>query len=483
MKKRNGFILPLLIAVILLFLITAPSLINWITTDATQTIREQRKSIAFHLAQAAVERGYWKVKSSTSTFEAVSMGQILPGYNFDVTYNDIPGGSYRIKVSSGSTSKEVVIIGEGRDNSTKEIRAIMAVYENRTVNGAMLSGSRINPSGDTTIHWGPILSWGEINLSNGADNVYFPRKFSRDLVKPRDKSLDPPNTDNIEWWSAYDVPELPQFDFVAIRSSAAANGTLNCGSGLNSSPLTPNSSNNYTMVCNCSGDKKKCCADQNSCYVDNIYADRRYNQGLFWYWDSGKDVYLNNTGVKGSFFVRGNLRIDGDDCYGPWYKVNGYDPYGGKHLCGQGPSSERGPGALFVNVPKTAYLEYKKIDTSAPNEYPGDLGLSSSSLVYQIGACNKTYYYQCDYTCEQACERGATGDDLGLYGFLYVGGKLDIYGAFDIYGAVWVVGDINTGAGNNVSIFFNENLDLPTLNVILIKKSWNEIKPSPIPWS
>jgi Tfp pilus assembly protein PilX len=89
MKKRNGFILPLLIAVILLFLITAPSLINWITTDTTQTIREQRKSIAFNLAQAAVERGYWKVKSSTSTFEAVSMGQILPGYNFDVTYNDI----------------------------------------------------------------------------------------------------------------------------------------------------------------------------------------------------------------------------------------------------------------------------------------------------------------------------------------------------------------------------------------------------------
>jgi len=481
--RRSGFILAMLIGIIVVFFIIVPVLINWVSNDTNQTVKGQRRSVAFNLAQAAVERGYWKVKSSTSTFEAVAMGQVLNGYNFDIIYNDMPGGSYRIKVSSGSTTKEVVIIGEGRDNSTKEIRAVMAVYQNSTVNGAMLSGSRMNPSGDTTIHWGPILSMGEINLSNGADNVYYPRKFSKQLVKPRDNSLNPPNTDNVEWWSAYDVPELPQFDFAEIRSSAAANGTLNCGSGLNSSPLKPDSSNNYTMVCNCSNNKNKCCADQNSCYVDNIYADRRYNKGLLWYWDSGKSVYLNNTGVKGSFFIRGDLRIDGDDCYGPWYKTNGYDAYGGYHTCGQGPSTETGPGALFVSVPKTAYLEYKKIDTTSTNQYPGDLGLSSSSLVYQIGACNKTYYYQCDYTCEQACERGATGDDIGLYGFLYVGGTLKIYGAFDIYGAVWAVGDINTGSGNNVSIFFNENLELPTLNVILIKKSWDEIKPSSTPWS
>lgn len=479
---RRGFILPLLVTVILVFLIMVPAVLKWISTDTKHSIREERKSKALYLAEAAVERGYWKVKSSTITFGRVISGYTLEGYNFDITYYDIEGGSYRIKISSGS-AREVVIVGEGRDRSTGEIRAVRVKYRNQTIAGAMLSGSKINPSGDTRIHWGPILSWGEINLSAGAQNVYYPRKFSKQLVKPRDHSLDPPNTDNKEWWSAYDVPELPMFDFATIRSSAQANGTLNCGSANPSKPIKPESSNNYTPLCNCTGDQNRCCADRNSCYFDNIYAHARFNDNLIWYWDEGKSVYLNNTGIKGSIFVRGDLRIDGDDCYGPWYKTYGYDPYGGYHTCGPSSLPHTSPGALFVDVPKNAYIEYAAIDTSAPNQYPGDLGLSSSSLVYQIGACDKSLYYECNTSCEKGCERAATGDDIGLYGFLYVGGNLKIYGAFDIYGAIWVVGDINTGSGNNVAIFFNENLELPTLNVVLIRQSWEEIPPSNIPWA
>ncbi len=482
--KRKAFILPMIISLILIFFIVTPVIINWIKTDTKHTVKQQKSSVAFNLAQAGIERGYWKIKSSTSTFNKVLMGETLSGYNFDTVYSDIKGGRYRIKITSGTEPKEVVIIAEGIDDTSKEKRAIKAVYRNQTITGAMLSGARINPSGNTTIHWGPILSHGEINLSQGQQNVYFPRKFSRQLVKPRDQSLDPPNTDSLEWWSAYDVPELPMFDFATIRSSAEANGTLNCGGFSNSYPAKPNSSNNYRMVCNCnySNNNKRCCANRNSCYVENIYADRRYNQGLLWYWDEGKSVYLTHTGVKGSFFVRGNLRIDGDDCYGPWYKVDGYDPYGGSHTCGKGPPEENGPGALNVSVPHSAWQEYAKIDTPQINQYPGDLGLSSSSVVYQIGACNRDNYYQCNFSCETGCERGATGDDIGLYGFLYIGGNLQIYGAFDIYGAIWVVGDINTGSGNNASIFFNQDLELPTLNVILLKKSWEEITPSSEVW-
>ncbi|MCX7905288.1 MAG: hypothetical protein N2446_01135, partial [Elusimicrobiales bacterium] len=237
---RNGFILPALVSVLLVFLIMVPAILKWVSDDTKQSVREERKSKALYLAEAAVERGYWKIKSSTHTFQKVMMGQTISGYNFDVVYEDIVGGSYRIKISTGF-DKEVIIIGEGRDYSTKEVRAIRVRYKNQTIAGAMLSGSRINPSGSTTIHWGPILSWGEINLSAGADNVYYPRKFSKQLVKPRDNSLNPPNTDNKEWWSAYDVPELPMFDFATIRSSAQANGTLNCGSANPSRPLTPSS--------------------------------------------------------------------------------------------------------------------------------------------------------------------------------------------------------------------------------------------------
>ena len=122
------------------------------------------------------------------------------------------------------------------------------------------------------------------------------------------------------------------------------------------------------------------------------------------------------------------------------------------------------------------------MDTAATNQYPGDLGLSSSAATYQVGACDKAQYYQCDGTCEEACEGGASGDDIGLYGFLYVGGNIKINAAFDLYGAAWIVGNFNTGGSNNMSVFYDSSIDLPLLNVVLAKQSWQEIQPSAKAW-
>ena len=466
MKKKKGLILPIIIVTLVLLSVIIPALIKLISQDMRSSVSEQKRSIAFNLAQAAVERGYWKAKSSTTTFNQVLTGGTLAGYNFDTTYSDISGGYYRIKLSSGPSGNQITIIGEGKDLKSRETRAIKVIYQNTTITGAVISGSHITMADKATVHWGPIEAWGNIILSSSQQNQKFPRKFSKQGINPYDMNNNPPNTDNVEWWSFYDVPELPQFDFATMKSSAQANGTYNCGA---SSSVSPNSSNGYTTPCNCSSTQ---------CKVSNIYADKRYNSGLIWYWDEDKKVTLDNTGLKGTMIVRGDLTITGDDCYGPWYKINGYDAYGGYHTCGQGKSTESGPGALFVKVPNTAYLEYAKIDSTATNEYPGDLGISSSALTYQIGSCGSSQYYSCNSACENNCEKGATGDDIGLYGFLYVGGNLQINGAFDLYGAAWVVGNFNTGSSNNMSIFFDENLSLPTLNVILIRQSWQEISPS-----
>jgi len=49
----------------------------------------------------------------------------------------------------------------------------------------------------------------------------------------------------------------------------------------------------------------------------------------------------------------------------------------------------------------------------------------------------------------------------------------------DIYGAVWVVGNVSKAVGaERTIIFYDENLDLPTLNVVLLRRSWQEIPPS-----
>lgn len=68
---------------------------------------------------------------------------------------------------------------------------------------------------------------------------------------------------------------------------------------------------------------------------------------------------------------------------------------------------------------------------------------------------------------------------MGIKGFLYVGGNYNIEGPMDIYGAVWVVGNVSKAVGaERTIIFYDENLDLPTLNVVLLRRSWQEIPPS-----
>ena len=469
MKNKKGFILPTVILVFVFLALIIPMIVKWIQSDTKISVKDQKSSLAFNLAEAALDRGYWKLKSSTTTFGGVIAGGALAGYRFDTTYHDVPGGSYRMFLSSGPQSGKVTIIGEGRDVNNKETRAIQVVYQNASFPGPIIAGSKITMADKSTVHWGAILGWGDIVLSASQQSDHFPRKYSKQNVKPWCNSSSDVG-DQLEYFCHYDVPELPQFDFEAMKSSAIANGTYNCGSQTGTGPT---SSNGYITPCNCSTSK---------CIVDHIYADKRYNDGLIWYWDETKAVTLNDTGIKGSIIVRGDLTINDDDCYGPWYKTNGYDAYGGYHLCGQGKSTVAGPGALTINMPLDAWYQYAKIDTSATNQYPGDLGLSSSAATYQVGACDKAQYYQCDGTCEEACEGGASGDDIGLYGFLYVGGNIKINAAFDLYGAAWIVGNFNTGGSNNMSVFYDSSIDLPLLNVVLAKQSWQEIQPSAAAW-
>ena len=61
-----------------------------------------------------------------------------------------------------------------------------------------------------------------------------------------------------------------------------------------------------------------------------------------------------------------------------------------------------------------------------------------------------------------------------------MGGDVNFSGDADIYGAVWVVGSW-AAAGNNL-LFYDANLAVPTLNVVLIRKSWKEVAPSTVAW-
>jgi len=638
MTNRKGFLLVGVMIIFLLLLLIVPVMVKFVQYDTKISVKDQKSTIAFSLAEAAVDRGYWKVKNSTTTFAQVMTGGTLPGYHFDTAYTEISGGSYRINITSGPLADQITVYGEGRDSFKKEFRAIKAVYNNSSVPGAILSGGKLTADAGSTVHWGPIMAKGDITVSTGTDHsgnnlrTYYPRKLSQGTVRPLDPTGDtnPPNTDNLEWWSNYNVPELPVFDLTAMRSSAAATGTLDCRDvyhvtytttttiiGYTVSPTTcdgvasqtcscdgsghfgcnsrcsgscsssvasysPSPATCGTVSCSCSGSTFKCtgattscknsgscshgnpspttcaasspsncscnssgvfscsgacapgtcnpssynytpvptscnytipgsetcscngsgtfncgsatctgscteidnyavngttnsisigccsvsggvesCAYENptpnhctNCVVTDLYDSAYRDKDYTWYWDKNV-TWQGYTGTRGTIVAVADMMISS------YPAATADDRY-----CRGGTGAHPGSTKCTVAVPKDAWKEYQEFDTTKTDEYPGDLGKSSSTLTYAIGTSDT--------------ESGGSGGDLGIYGFLYVGGNLARYGASDIYGAVWVKGDVS-GTGNTM-VFYNAKLKVPTLNVVLMLDSWKETPPSAAAW-
>lgn len=425
-RPARGQILVGVILVLMALLIMVPALVTWVQQESKISVKDKKSATAFNLAQAAVERGMWKLKSSTSTWSTASVGTVIPGYDFDVTYTDVPGGSYRIRFEEGTLNGSTVVTvwGEGRDDARKEIRSIKAVYQNMSIPGAIIAGGNLSQSGTSVVHWGPVMAMGPITISGSALTTGYPRKLSKQYVSPWDSSVNPPNTDSLEWWSDYDVPELPVFDFTAMKSSAIATNTYNCGGIWNASVANQILCNTGCTVCNIRG----------------MANDSRAANNYIWYWD--QDVIINGTGIKGTTIVRGNMTLNGPDV---------------------------GNSNINMRIPYGAWREYQKVDDAAANEYPGDNGYQSVKNEYQIGS-------------NSGAEGGATGSDLGFNGFVYIGGDITMQSGSDadVYGAVWVVGNW-ISLDNNI-IFFNDQLNVPTLNVVLVRQSWQEVTPDTTAW-
>src|ERR1019366_1333872 len=101
-QSEQGQILPIVIACLLMLTIVLFGLVNWIQNDTKLSVKEQKSTTAINFAEAGVDRGSWKLQSSTSTWVTAAAGTIIPGYIFDTTFTDIPGGAYRIKFTPGT---------------------------------------------------------------------------------------------------------------------------------------------------------------------------------------------------------------------------------------------------------------------------------------------------------------------------------------------------------------------------------------------
>lgn len=460
-RSKRGQVLPVVMVALVVLSLVIAALIRWMQHDSLWAVKDQKSTAAINLAEAAIDRGAWKLQSSTYTWSQAAAGATIAGFNFDVTYYDVPGGSYRIRFAT-STGGMVTIVGEGRDTANKETRAISALFLNQTIYSPLMAGGMVTWARGLGVYWGPIMSQGNIQLMDDfVASQYYPRKFARGSVigtaaNPRDTNgLTPPNTDNTEWWSEYaGVPDVPILDFAALRSSAAATGTLNVYGCRNSTPVG-------------AWDARSSCGSTGS---HNLHFGNSWNHPLgarfspstpyVWYWDGdvtlsgaycGGSACNQSAGLRGSVIVRGNLTIDTPGEY-----------------------NYTGP------VPTNAWLEHQKLliatnDTSASSEYPADTGLRSNSSTFAFGTAS---------WCQpgQGCGWRTT---VGIRGFTYVGGNLTILQFLDFNGAVWVNGTVTASGGSATAfcgIFYDNTLSVPALNVILQRQSWQEIAPSKTVW-
>ncbi len=461
----RGQILPVVIGLLVVMTIMTYGLVSWLQHDMRWAVKQQKSVSAVNLAEAGLDRGQWKLQSTTTTWENASIGTVIAGYNFDTTYRDIPGGSYRIRFSSAANNS-VTIVAEGRDSSTNEVRAISAVYRNQTIYSPIMAGGSVTWAKGLLIFWGAILSQGNMQVMDDVvGGIYYPRKYAKGVVigtavNPRDTNgLATPNTDNVEWWSQYSgVPEVPILDFVALRSSAAATGTLNIY-GCRSTQGGAGSLAHATRW-----DTRASCASAglHTTHFGNPWSHTRSarlnpDTDYVWYWDgdvvlSGGSSANQSCGLRGMVIVRGNLTID----------TPGEFKYTG-------------------HVPTNAWQEHQKFtkttfDTAATRQYPADTGYHSTAATFQFGT---------DTFGVPGLGTGPYINTVGIKGFTYVGGNLTILKYLDFHGAVWVNGNVTASGGslsNSCGIFYDDTLEVPALNVVLSRQSWQEISPSSTPW-
>lgn len=448
----------ILVAVMMLLV---PLMVQWGRNESRWAVKEQRTVAAFNVTEAAVDRGLWKLKSTTVTWAAAAQGQVVAGYNFDQTHTDIEGGVYRIRFSSGPQVDQVTVLAEGRDNRTRQTRAVRAVFQNMTNPGPLMSAGLIGYAGSFEAHWGPIYAHNTITISGNAATEYFPRKYSKQVVvgtagQPRDTNgLNPPNTDNTEWWSNYDVPDLPQLDFVTMRASATANGTLNYRTNDGTSGAGKCVGWAGKGRCETGGNTAASHVNASLAHFFNTNDHALSKQNRIWYWD-GNVTFTGNTtgpgcyrnGLYGTIIVRGNMTIDAGDCY-----------------------------AYVGPVPADAYEEYTRIktatsDTASANQYPADNGLRANRLTFNHGGESWTG------------GPPSANTDVGFRGFIYSGGDLTINSIADLAGTVWVNGNtICNDTSERVLLFYEgNNPNVPVLNVVAKLRTWDEVRPSTITW-
>lgn len=430
MKSERGQI-SVIIALILVVFASFLATLVWLTRSSMKAgIHQGRADTALRLAEAATERGVWKLRESDAIWDSIASGP-LSGYNNDVAYTDVAGGEYKIKISVGELSDRREIVGTGKEEKNGIYRAVKVVLEKQKPVAAV-HASLFNVAGSVVTFWGPVMSLTNINLSGLANQLY-PRKYAREAITAsgsyptRDDDPGEPNKDHygLEWWAYNEgqkyVPDIPNIDFDYYRQEAQNDGEYY------DTPPTKRTISNE---------------------VDTTPKTRFFE---------GDVKFTGSTYFCGDLVVMGDCEFSG----------------GGDNA-----------GKITVTPYAEAWKEYQKNcpiragaaddkvyddtndaygDSSDVDEYPGDSGLHEVKP-YTFG----------DGT------GGASGNSLSFNGFLCVKGNLKTSGSCAIYGTIIVETGSDWGTGS-CEYFFNDSQEVTYTSEKFNITSWAHVQPS-ITW-
>jgi len=400
--------------------IMVPAMVLWIQRETVFASKQSHNTVAFHLAEAGVEKAYLYVSLSTITWSRIQAGQAQTDYSFDKSYNDITGGTYAISITSGPGTEQVTIVTVGRDKYNKETRALRVVYSNAIFGGnAIYAGRGVQIGGQVDVEWGAVMSPYTID----AGGRTFPQFWSASQITTKDTNANPPNCDSpgcLQWHSYQaNLPTPPTIDFDFYRTSAAA--TMGCFTATGTGSAV------------------------NSCYFSGNVTN-----------------WSGNT--RGTIFIEGDLTVKSPGMY----HIGTIIVMGNVNLP-NGQWGNSGSPGTSLRMPTDAWKQYGNnwthyrdvFDQTAPAAFPG---LTATS-----------------YTSPSLCVPSpCLSQKVAVNGFLYVGGNFNNGGGgggnSDIYGILYAVGSATQTASSQVTFYYNAEATngLVTTNVSLTRVSWRD---------
>lgn len=472
-RAGRGQMAIVMVLVSLLFLLIMIPLIEiYVRNETRWSVAEKKKTTAFHIAEAGVDRGYWKLIEKTTNWDDILAGTPIALYDGTTTFTDIKGGKYKVWITSAAASNTVKILSVGMDDSDNEIRAVEAVYTKQGLESAIIAPG-ISGSGSFECHWGPMYATETtMDLDGSAGSNPYPIKRSKLGITGQTASCEHSPSHNLgrpytggslansnpfcthawypaDWyeWQAYD-PDVPAVtvDLPALKAKAAGQAPSKAwetaGNGFGASRyIESDKALNWNNPDDGWGN------DPN-----RTYADYKNN-----YYDPDSEIvrYIYFTSPLAN---KRKLKINNGYMEGALVIINGE-----LEMAGSGDAVYRWP------VPDDAWKQYVALNTAKGKEWPGDPESDGHSLGPPPA-----------YLSEVRLGAGSPGDwpskgyKVMLHGFLYVQGDYKAAGSSVIHGSLVVTGDV-TSTGSTIVYYDPEAAEKAGITSSIRRSSWKEV--------